>query len=80
MEHLAWGFEATNEAGVFAFRLDKKILAVRDQFRVSVGNYMDPLHAIASALVVDRVFFKGKHLLLSLTVFSSRVKDVDADA
>lgn len=58
--YLAWGFEATNESGIFAFRLDKKILSVRDQFRVSVGNYMDPLHAIASALVVDRIFFKGK--------------------
>jgi uncharacterized protein YxjI len=57
---LAWGFEATSSSGQFAFRLDKKILAIRDQFRVSVGDYMDWLHAVASAVVVDRVFFKGK--------------------
>ncbi|MHA1137108.1 MAG: hypothetical protein ACTSSE_11545 [Candidatus Thorarchaeota archaeon] len=57
---LAWGFEANSSSGQFAFRLDKKILAVRDQFRVSVGEYMDWLHAVASAVVVDRVFFKGK--------------------
>jgi uncharacterized protein YxjI len=57
---LAWGFEAVSNSGLFAFRLDKKILAVRDTFQVSVGDYMDPLHAITSALVVDRIFFKGK--------------------
>lgn len=57
---LAWGFEANSSSGQFAFRLDKKILAVRDQFRISVGDYMDWLHAVASAVVVDRVFFKGK--------------------
>ena len=57
---LAWGFEAVSDTGLFAFRLDKKILAVRDTFQVTVGDYMDPLHAITSALVVDRVFFKGK--------------------
>lgn len=56
---LAWGFEAVSNSGQFAFRLDKKILAVRDQSRVQVGNYMDGLHAVASALVVDRIFFKG---------------------
>ena len=57
---LAWGFEAISTSGQFAFRLDKKIIAVRDQFRVSVGDYMDWLHAVAAAVVVDRVFFKGK--------------------
>ncbi|MGY5874272.1 MAG: hypothetical protein RTU30_00875 [Candidatus Thorarchaeota archaeon] len=57
---LAWGFEAISNSGMFAFRLDKKILAIRDQFRVGVGDYMDWLHAVASAIVVDRVFFKGK--------------------
>lgn len=57
---LAWGFEALSNTGQFAFRLDKKILAIRDQMRVSVGEYMDPLHAIASAVVVDRIFFKGR--------------------
>lgn len=56
---LAWGFEALNSQGVFAFRLDKKILAIRDQSRVQVGDYMDGLHAVASALVIDRIFFKG---------------------
>ncbi|TXT56443.1 MAG: hypothetical protein BAJATHORv1_20032 [Candidatus Thorarchaeota archaeon] len=58
--YLAWGFEAYSNSGHFAFRLDKKILSVRDQFRVSVGEFMDWSHAVASALVVDRVFFKGK--------------------
>jgi len=57
---LAWGFEATSSSGQFAFRLDKKILAIRDQFRVSVGSYMDWLHAVAAAVIVDRIFFKGK--------------------
>jgi uncharacterized protein YxjI len=57
---LAWGFEAVSDTGLFAFRLDKKILAIRDTFQVSVGDYMNPLHAITSALVVDRIFFKGK--------------------
>jgi uncharacterized protein YxjI len=57
---LAWGFEAVSDSGLFAFKLDKKILAVRDTFQVSVGDYMDPLHAVTSALVVDRIFFKGK--------------------
>lgn len=56
---LAWGFEAISSGGIFAFRLDKKILAVRDQFRVQVGDYMDWKHAVASAIVVDRIFFKG---------------------
>ena len=57
---LAWGFEAVSNSGLFAFKLDKKILAVRDTFQISVGEYMDPLHAVTSALVVDRIFFKGK--------------------
>lgn len=57
---LAWGFEANSTSGQFAFRLDKKIIAVRDQFRVSIGDYMDWLHAVAAAVVVDKVFFKGK--------------------
>ncbi len=57
---LAWGFEAVSSGGSFAFRLDKKILAIRDQWRVGVGDYMDWLHAIASAVVVDRVFFRGR--------------------
>jgi uncharacterized protein YxjI len=57
---LAWGFEAVSDSGLFAFKLDKKIFAVRDTFQVSVGDYMDPLHAVTSALVVDRIFFKGK--------------------
>jgi uncharacterized protein YxjI len=56
---LAWGFEALSSGGIFAFRFDKKILAIRDQFRVQVGDYMDWKHAIASTLVVDRIFFKG---------------------
>ncbi|NHI87907.1 MAG: hypothetical protein EAX87_00205 [Candidatus Thorarchaeota archaeon] len=56
---LAWGFEAISSGGIFAFKLDKKILAVRDQFRVQVGDYMDWKHAVASAIVVDRIFFKG---------------------
>ena len=63
---LAWGFEAISSTGHFAFRLDKKIIAIRDQSRVSVGDYMDPMHAIASALVVDRIFFKGKSCFGSL--------------
>lgn len=63
---LAWGFEAISSSGQFAFRLDKKILAVRDQIRVSVGDYMDDMHAITSALVVDRIFFKGKSCFGSL--------------
>lgn len=57
---LAWGFEALSSSGQFVFRLDKKILAIRDQFRVSVSESMDWLHAVASAVVVDTVFFKGK--------------------
>jgi uncharacterized protein YxjI len=56
---LAWGFEAISSSGLFAFRLDKKILAIRDQFRVEVGDYMDWRHAVTSAIVVDRIFFKG---------------------
>lgn len=63
---LAWGFEATSSTGHFAFRLDKKILAIRDQSRIAVGDYMDWLHAVASALVVDRIFFKGKSCLGTL--------------
>jgi len=56
---LAWGFEALSSGGLFAFRFDKKILAIRDQFRVEIGDYMDWKHAVASAIVVDRIFFKG---------------------
>jgi len=57
---LPWGFEALSSDGTFAFRLDKKILAIRDQSRVSVGDYMPWLHAVASATVVDQIFFKSK--------------------
>jgi len=57
---MAWGFDAYNSAGQFAFRLDKKVLAIRDQFRVTVGDYMDWKHAVASAIVVDRIFFEGQ--------------------
>ncbi len=57
---LPWGFEAATPAGRFAFRLDKKIFSIRDTYKISVGEFMDPLHAITSALVIDRVFFKGK--------------------
>ncbi len=57
---LPWGFEALSSDGTFAFRLDKKIIAIRDQSRVSVGDYMNWLHAVASATVVDRIFFKSK--------------------
>lgn len=57
---MAWGFDAASESGRFAFKLDKKVISVRDQFRVEVGDYMDWKHAVASAIVVDRIFFKGK--------------------
>jgi len=57
---MAWGFSAASHSGSFAFKLDKKVLSVRDQFRVEVGDYMDWRHAVASAIVVDRIFFKGK--------------------
>ncbi|TFG10163.1 hypothetical protein EU538_02720 [Candidatus Thorarchaeota archaeon] len=57
---MAWGFEAVSRSGHFGFKLDKKIIAVRDQFRVEVGDYMDWRHAVASAIVVDRIFFRGK--------------------
>ncbi|TET08809.1 MAG: hypothetical protein E3J86_09885 [Candidatus Thorarchaeota archaeon] len=63
---LAWGFEALSSGGIFAFRFDKKILAIRDQFRVQVGDYMDWKHAVASALVVDRIFFKGSSCMCRL--------------
>ncbi|NHI83966.1 MAG: hypothetical protein EAX81_06665 [Candidatus Thorarchaeota archaeon] len=56
---LAWGFEAFSSSGLFAFRLNKKILAIRDRFLVEVGDYMDWAHAVTSAIVVDRIFFKG---------------------
>lgn len=58
--YLAWGFEARNEKGEFAFRFDKKVLHVRDSYRISVGSSMDWTHAVASATVIDSVFFKGK--------------------
>jgi len=58
--YLAWGFEATTETGEFAFRFDKKVLHVRDQYRISVGSFMDWKHAVASAAVIDTVFFRGK--------------------
>ena len=57
---MAWGFNAASQSGSFAFKLDKKVISVRDQFRVEVGDYMDWRHAVASAIVVDRIFFKGK--------------------
>jgi len=57
---LPWGFEALSSDGRFAFKLDKKIIAIRDQSRVSVGDYMPWLHAVASATVVDQIFFKSK--------------------
>ena len=57
---LPWGFEAATPTGRFAFRLDKKIFSIRDTYKITVGEFMDPLHAITSALVIDRVFFKGK--------------------
>ncbi|RLI54036.1 MAG: hypothetical protein DRO93_13010, partial [Candidatus Thorarchaeota archaeon] len=47
---MAWGFEAYNSAGQFAFSLDKTVFAIRDQFRVTVGEYMDWRHAVASAI------------------------------
>jgi uncharacterized protein YxjI len=58
--YLAWGFEAATETGEFAFRFDKKVLHVRDQYRISVGSFMDWTHAVTSATVIDTVFFRGK--------------------
>jgi uncharacterized protein YxjI len=58
--YLAWGFQARTETGEFAFRFDKKVLHVRDQYRISVGSFMDWTHAVASAAVIDTVFFRGK--------------------
>ncbi len=55
---MAWGFEARNMNGAFAFMLNKKILAIRDQFRVTVGPDIDWLPAVAFAVIVDRVFFR----------------------
>ncbi len=56
----AWGFDAVSETGQSKFRLDKKILSIRDQYIVTVDESMDPLHAVALALIVDTVFYKGK--------------------
>ncbi len=56
----ALGFDAYNLLGEYMFRLDKQIFKVRDQFRVAVGQNMNWLHAVIAALVIDRVFFKGK--------------------
>ncbi len=57
---LAWGFDAVSETGQSKFRLDKKVLSIRDQYLVTVDPSMDPLHAVALALVVDTVFYKAK--------------------
>jgi uncharacterized protein YxjI len=57
---LAFGFDAYSATGHFAFRLDKQIFKIRDTIRVSTGTFMDPLHAVTSALVIDRIFFRGK--------------------
>ncbi len=54
---LAWGFQAKSSNGTVLFEINKKILAVRDQFRVSVDSRMNWLHAVALAIVIDRVFF-----------------------
>ena len=58
--YMAWGFNAVSSSGIPAFKFDKKILAIRDQFRVTVGDYMDWTHAVTSAIVIDTIFFKGK--------------------
>lgn len=57
---LALGFDAYSATGQHAFSLDKKLFKIRDTIMVHTGTYMDPLHAITSALVIDRIFFKGK--------------------
>ncbi|MHA1771022.1 MAG: hypothetical protein ACTSYL_04200 [Candidatus Thorarchaeota archaeon] len=58
--YMAWGFDAISETGQHKFRLDKKILSIRDQYLITVDESMDPLHAVALALVIDTVFFKAK--------------------
>ncbi|MFO7837630.1 MAG: hypothetical protein R6V83_13390 [Candidatus Thorarchaeota archaeon] len=55
---LGWGFEGYSSLGHFALKLDKKVISVRDEFRVTVGEYMDWLHGVTAAIVVDMMFFQ----------------------
>ncbi len=56
---LALGFDAVDTLGRMMFRLDKKIFALRDQYRGTVDENMDWRHAVMTAIIVDRVFFKS---------------------
>ncbi|MGQ4871028.1 MAG: hypothetical protein ACP6IT_04250 [Candidatus Thorarchaeota archaeon] len=67
---MAWGFEAYDSAGQFAFILDKTVFAIRDQFRVTVGEYMDWQHAVASAIVVDKMFHEGEGGVFAFACFA----------
>lgn len=58
---LGWGFEGYSSSGHFALKLDKKVISLRDEFLVTVGRYMDWLHGVTAAIVVDMMFFQDKN-------------------
>ena len=56
---LGWSFNVRDSSGNIGFTLDKKVLSIRDTYRLVVYPPLEPLFALAAALAVDTKFYQG---------------------
>ncbi|MHA2357985.1 MAG: LURP-one-related/scramblase family protein [Candidatus Heimdallarchaeaceae archaeon] len=57
---LGWKFSAVDMQGRMGFYLDKRILTIRDTYKVDVYPPLEPVFGLAAALAVDVRFYQGR--------------------
>lgn len=57
---VGWNFTARNTQGVIGFTLDRKFFRIRDTYKVTVFQPMDPIFGLACALAIDSKYYKDK--------------------
>ncbi|MHA1205218.1 MAG: hypothetical protein K9W45_01400 [Candidatus Heimdallarchaeum aukensis] len=55
-----YSFSAVDVNGNLGFKLDRKVFAIRDTYKVETYPPLEPVFALAAALAIDSKYFQGK--------------------
>ena len=58
---LGYSFNAVNQAGHIGFSLNRRILSIRDTYKVDVYPPLEPVFGLAAALAIDAKYFQGQN-------------------
>jgi len=56
---LGWSFVARDVNGNIGFLLDKKVLRIKDTYKIEVYPPLEPVFALAASLAIDIKFYQG---------------------